>query len=132
GMEMGADDYLTKPFDDIELLNAIESRLKKKDAQRAFYSKSIEKLDNLFSGKDGLAELRNTIKERKIKSFKKNHTIYDEGDYATGIYLIISGKIKTVKMTEDGRELMTGIFETDDFLGINALFSSENYGDTAT
>ena len=30
GMEMGADDYLTKPFDDIELLNAIESRLKKK------------------------------------------------------------------------------------------------------
>lgn len=29
GMEMGADDYVTKPFDDIELLNAIESRLKK-------------------------------------------------------------------------------------------------------
>ena len=30
GMEMGADDYLTKPFDDMELLNAIETRLKKK------------------------------------------------------------------------------------------------------
>jgi len=29
GMEMGADDYLTKPFDDIELLNAIESWLKR-------------------------------------------------------------------------------------------------------
>ncbi len=29
GMEMGADDYITKPFDDIELLNAIEIRLKK-------------------------------------------------------------------------------------------------------
>lgn len=29
GMEMGADDYITKPFDDMELLNAIESRLKK-------------------------------------------------------------------------------------------------------
>jgi DNA-binding response OmpR family regulator len=27
GMEMGADDYLTKPFTDIELLNAVESRL---------------------------------------------------------------------------------------------------------
>lgn len=30
GMEMGADDYITKPFDGIELLNAIEVRLKKK------------------------------------------------------------------------------------------------------
>src|SRR5664279_4768272 len=29
GMEMGADDFITKPFDDIELLNAIEIRLKK-------------------------------------------------------------------------------------------------------
>ena len=30
GMEMGADDYITKPFDDVQLLNAIEVRLKKK------------------------------------------------------------------------------------------------------
>src|SRR6187431_2492001 len=32
GMEMGADDYLTKPFDSIELLNAIEIRLKKAES----------------------------------------------------------------------------------------------------
>lgn len=29
GMELGADDYITKPFDGTELLNAIDSRLKK-------------------------------------------------------------------------------------------------------
>jgi CheY-like chemotaxis protein len=29
GMEMGADDYITKPFDDLELLKAVEIRLKK-------------------------------------------------------------------------------------------------------
>jgi DNA-binding response OmpR family regulator len=32
GMELGADDYLTKPFDGIELLTAIEMRLKKSDS----------------------------------------------------------------------------------------------------
>jgi CRP/FNR family transcriptional regulator, cyclic AMP receptor protein len=29
GMELGADDYITKPFDGTELLNAVDSRLKK-------------------------------------------------------------------------------------------------------
>src|SRR5471030_469307 len=55
GMEMGADDYLTKPFDDMELLNAIESRLKKKDLQESFYSKSLDRLSNLVSKNNGLA-----------------------------------------------------------------------------
>lgn len=30
GMNLGADDYLTKPFEEMELLNAVESRLRKK------------------------------------------------------------------------------------------------------
>src|SRR5690606_17585578 len=34
-MDMGADDYLTKPFDDMELLNAVESRLKKHSNKRS-------------------------------------------------------------------------------------------------
>jgi DNA-binding response OmpR family regulator len=42
GMEMGADDYITKPFDDIELLNAVESRIKKHELVKADYPKSIE------------------------------------------------------------------------------------------
>src|SRR5215207_3524642 len=37
GMEMGADDFITKPFDDIELLNAIEIRLKKYEILQSKY-----------------------------------------------------------------------------------------------
>src|SRR5215212_1647528 len=42
GMEMGADDYITKPFDDLELLRAIEMRLKKMDIINAQYSPDEE------------------------------------------------------------------------------------------
>jgi len=132
GMEMGADDYLTKPFGRLELLNAIETRLKKKELQHHFYSKSLEKLDRLIVKNDGLNELKKIIAERKSRLFKKNQVIHYEGDSATGVYLVLSGKIKTIKMTEDGRELMTGIYEAEDFLGINIILSSNPYDDTAT
>src|SRR6187200_2411089 len=37
GMNLGADDYLTKPFDDTDLLNAIEARLHKSSMQHKLY-----------------------------------------------------------------------------------------------
>jgi DNA-binding response OmpR family regulator len=42
GMELGADDYLTKPFTRKELLQAISSRLKKHEEQQIFYRRKIE------------------------------------------------------------------------------------------
>ena len=132
GMEMGADDYLTKPFDDMELLNAIESRLKKKEGQQAFYSKSLDRLDSLVPKRDGLAALHKIIAERKARPFKKSQVIYYEGDKGNGLYLVLSGKVKTIKLAEDGRELMTGMYGADDYLGINAMLSNEEYADTAT
>ncbi|RFZ89942.1 response regulator [Mucilaginibacter conchicola] len=132
GMEMGADDYLTKPFDDLELLNAIETRLKKKEAREEFYKKPLDRLNNLFAKESGLAELKRIVAERKSRAFKKNQVIYYDGDKGNGLYIILSGKVKTMKLAEDGRELMTGIHITDDYLGVNAMLANEPYADTAT
>ncbi|HEY4798206.1 MAG TPA: response regulator, partial [Bacteroidia bacterium] len=49
GMEMGADDYITKPFDDEELIRAIESRLKKSDMLKKEFSKNLEGLNKFMS-----------------------------------------------------------------------------------
>jgi CheY-like chemotaxis protein len=46
GMEMGADDYITKPFDDVDLLNAIESRFKKIELIEKKYARNIDGLNN--------------------------------------------------------------------------------------
>jgi len=131
-MEMGADDYLTKPFDDVELLSAIESRLKKRDQQKEFYSKSLEQLGSLVAHSNGLAELRRIINERKVRQFKKNQVIYYEGDKGNGLYIVISGKIKTSKLAEDGRELITALHTADQYLGIHALLADDAHSDTAT
>ncbi|AYL96746.1 response regulator [Mucilaginibacter celer] len=132
GMEMGADDYLTKPFDDIELLNAIESRLKKKVAQQNFYSQSLDSLNTLISKNNGFAELKRIISERKARQFKKDQVIYYEGDKGNGIYLVLQGRVKTIKMADDGRELMTGIYAEEDYIGTTAMLANEAYSDTAS
>jgi CRP-like cAMP-binding protein len=132
GMEMGADDYLTKPFDDMELLSAIESRLRKKTAQQSFYSQSLESLNTIVSKNNGLAELKRIIGERKARPFKKDQVIYYDGDNVNGLYLILKGRVKTIKLASDGRELMTGIHTTEAYLGVNAMLSNEPYSDTAT
>jgi CRP-like cAMP-binding protein len=131
GMEMGADDYLTKPFDATELINAIETRLKKKQIQQEFYSKSFENIHALVAGKDGFETLKTTLEDRNVIKIKKKKQVYNEGERVKGIWLILSGKIKTTKLTEDGRELLTGIFDPEDFIATNALFSEGIYLDSA-
>jgi len=130
GMEMGADDYLTKPFDDMELLNTIESRFQKKEKIEAFYSKSFESLKLLANQNQGLDELKKIIADRKVKQVRKKQIIYYESDNITGIYLILSGRVKAVKLSEDGRELVTGMYGPEEYLGIQAMLSGDHYNET--
>jgi len=130
GMDMGADDYLTKPFDDMELLNAIESRFQKKEKIETFYSKSFENLKQLTKQNQGLEELKNIIADRKVKQVRKKQIIYYENDTIPGIYLILSGRVKAIKLSEDGRELVTGMYGPDEYLGIQALLSGDYYNET--
>ncbi|MBC7567618.1 MAG: response regulator [Pedobacter sp.] len=131
GMEMGADDYLTKPFDDVELFNAIEIRLKKYQSHKALNSSSLDNLSNLIGGKNGLEELKKHITERKVRHVKKKQVIYYEGDTANGLYLIVSGKVKTFKVAQDGRELLTGLYGLEEYFGTAALLAGESYMETA-
>ncbi|TKC62124.1 response regulator [Pedobacter hiemivivus] len=132
GMEMGADDYLTKPFDDIELLNAIDVRLRKQAYQKLQNKDTTEEFKVLVSKTDGLAEFAKIIAGHKGHEFRKNHVLYYEGDHGRGLYLITQGKVKTIKLSQDGRELMTGMYSTGDYLGISAILSKSAYTDTAT
>jgi DNA-binding response OmpR family regulator len=66
GMNLGADDYLTKPFDDTELLNAIEARLRKAAMQQQLYDTTPEGLDNFISDARKVLNLKDLCKDKKV------------------------------------------------------------------
>lgn len=132
GMELGADDYLTKPFEEMDLLNAIESRLKKSDLIKQQAAITTDYIPDFIDKVSGLKELHNLSQDRKIKRFIKKSEIYREDDTANYLYLIHSGRIKTSKINEDGKEYVTGLHASGDFLGYADLLHDGEYRETAT
>jgi CRP/FNR family cyclic AMP-dependent transcriptional regulator len=131
GMEMGADDYITKPFTETELLSAIESRLKKAELLQRDISSGIEGWSNIVeavTGKDPLGALK---EDRNVNKYKKKQVIYSEGNHPGRLYYILKGKVKTFKSNEDGKELTIGLYNTGDFLGFIPLLENEIYKETA-
>ncbi len=126
GMEMGADDYITKPFTDIELLSAIESRLQK----FKFKNKPavpVLKLNQFLAEIKDEKDLDNLVNATKTDVFKKKQRIYTEGNYPHSLYYLESGKIRTFKINENGKELTIDLYNTGDFFGYIALFEGTAY-----
>lgn len=131
GMELGADDYITKPFEGIELLNAVESRLKKLDLLRKEIAPGLEGLQNLMETSFGKDSLKNLVEGRNVNTYKKRQIIYSFGNYPNRLYYIIKGKVKCFKVHDDGKELVTELYSAGDFLGYIALLEQTVYKDTA-
>jgi len=132
GMEIGADDYVTKPFDDVQLLKAIEVRLKKNDILKKEFSKNIEAIEEFIDDIQQIESLEKISKKTDLKYYKKKENIYKEGSYAKGVYFINNGKVKTYRTNEFGKELITQLYSSGDFFGYLSLLKDEKYDETAT
>ncbi len=131
GMELGADDYISKPFDGTELLNAVDSRLKKLELLKQDFSPGIDGLSDLMQATFGKNALQSLTEDRNIDKYKRKQAIYTEGNHPNRLYYIIKGKVKTFKTNEDGKDLVTDLFSPGDFLGHIALLAGTTYQDTA-
>ncbi len=120
GMNMGADDYITKPFEEIELLSAIERRIQRHEA----LSSSTE-IDEFVSSAKKYHSIGDLDKERKTRTFKKKDIIYREGDFGSYVYKIKKGKVKTYRINEDGKELVHDLLKEGDFLGERAVIQDD-------
>jgi len=135
GMNLGADDYITKPFDESELFTAIESRLAKVEILREnLIGKATDKIvDNFETPLRNLEHLKIFFNENLEEySFLPNEVIYHEGDNSNYIYLIHEGIVKTYNIDEQGKELITVLHKENDFFGFTSFIHNIPYQESAT
>lgn len=133
GMDLGADDYLTKPFEESDLMSAVESRL----AKAELLSRMLDITSNNHGVSDDelrtLNELKNFFDDNgEIVNFEESETIYEEGSRSSMIYLILKGLVKCYIMDADGKELITSLHRADDFLGFSSFLNNTPYQESAT
>lgn len=131
GMNLGADDYITKPFSKEELIQAITTRLSKADRLKNF-SKSDEGLSAFINEAKGYEELKKLSVDRRTKNYSKRNLIFEEGDIPRYLYFINKGQVKIFKTNEIGKEFIINIRTEGDFIGYTALIKDEAYGFSAS
>ncbi len=129
GMEMGADDYVTKPFEGIELLNAVEMRLKKAEVMKQKYALSDQGINQFLKDAKDAGMIGQLSERYSIEKYFKKHTLYEEGKRPRFLYYLVKGKVKAFKAHEDGKDYITDIFSAGDFMGYPALIEDKNYDD---
>ena len=131
GMELGADDYITKPFSGTELLNAVDRRLKKIELLKKEMSPGLDELKNLMDLSPERKGLEALTEGHNVNAYKKKQVIYSEHNHPNRLYYVIKWKVKTYKTNDDGKELVTALYSPGEFFGYVALMEKTVYKDTA-
>ncbi len=131
GMELGADDYLTKPFSENELLSAVSGRLDRFQHLKPDYDLQAGGLGEFLDDARAVGNLAGLSADRRAHPVRRKQDVYLEGDEPTRVYFVQSGRVKTVKTTEGGKELITGFYGPGEFFGYLALLGQTPHSDSA-
>ncbi|MFP2994432.1 response regulator [Spongiivirga sp. MCCC 1A20706] len=133
GMNLGADDYLTKPFEASDLLNAINCRLEKNAFLKREFEKNLDGIHAFLKEASDLLGEKILPKKYDTEVYQRNEEVYQEGHPSNNLYFIKSGSLKTYKTTETGKEFITGMYGPGKFVGqLSILSKNESYLETAS
>lgn len=131
GMGLGADDYITKPFDDTQLLETIDIRIKKSQRLKQSFDKTEVGLQRFIDEAKAQKEFDKLSQDREIRKYHKKDSIYEVSQYPKWLYFVASGRVKCYQINDFGKELITHIYTSGDFFGYIPLLMNEKYQDYA-
>ena len=126
GMDLGASDYITKPFEESELLSAVATRLKHKAIMDGGLQDTVVK-----ERKWRIEDIEEAFAHKERFEYRPGTTIYCEGNVGNHVFYITRGEVKTYKVNEDGKELITELFSDKSFFGFTSFLTHRPYSENA-
>lgn len=89
-------------------------------------------IDTIASLQD-IMQLLSPVQQEELKAnmtvqhFKKNETLYQEGDVPQMLHCLISGKVKIYKDGISGRTQIVRVIKPVEYFGYRAYFANQNY-----
>ena len=127
-MELGADDFVTKPFTEMELLSAIEIRISKATSLVASHGQA-----RLGGEKERMAWSQKLFSTPRTKRFsvKKKNTIFQEGNLAQQLVLVEKGIVKSFSTNSFGKILISDLYLKNEMVGIADVLLNQAFSTSA-
>lgn len=131
GMELGADDYLFKPFDSTELIKAIESRLRKSELLKKKYTADSAGVHDFLDKAKEVVTLEDIKGRSHVFQYSSKEYVYKDGEHVHFVYYIEEGSVKTYRHSDEGKEYITSVLKQGQFFGFQPIFEDRNYDEIA-
>lgn len=128
GMKLGADDYITKPYNEIDLLETIDRKLAR---FKAIKNKSVDnrtKLIPYINEDKGFEKFIKKIYDYDRITYNKNDLIHQEGKETRVVYFVNKGFLKNVMSSDFNKELIVDFYSSGDIIALsNMLAQNKHY-----
>jgi CheY-like chemotaxis protein len=126
GMGLGADDYIAKPFDDVDMLRTIEMRLQRSEHIKHQFEVPGSGLARKVDKKE---LVKRVIEGQDVKIWNAGYTLYSPGEKGRDVYYVKSGSLKESMDNDFGKSLIIDFYFGGEFVGIEDIFTG-NYRST--
>jgi CRP-like cAMP-binding protein/ActR/RegA family two-component response regulator len=136
-MTLGADDYLARPHPGderaaAELLGAIAGRLARfRQLQSEAHPPAAGGLDEFLADARATTWLNHLAADRPAHPVRHRQAVYLAGDEATRAYFVQRGRVKTVRTTAGGKQLLTSLYGPGELFGYLPLLALTPHLDSA-